>query len=133
MATLVDSNVILDLLTADPVWADRSERALRAASLRGPLVVNDVVYAEVSPGFRTVEALDGEIARLRLDHRPLPRAALFLAARVFAAYRRRGGTRTGVLPDFFVGAHAAVAGLPLLTRDGARYRTDFRTVEVLSP
>ena len=133
MATLVDSNILLDLLTDDPVWADRSERALRAASLRGALVINDIVYTEISPGYQRIEALDAVLADLQLEHRPMPRAALFLAARAFGAYRRRGGLRTGVPPDFFIGAHAAVAQLPLLTRDAARYRTDFPTVELLPP
>jgi predicted nucleic acid-binding protein len=133
MATLVDSNVLLDLVTDDLAWADRSAHAMRAAALRGPLLINDVVYAELAPGYPAVEDLDAAIARLELRHDPLPRAGLFLAARVFRAYRRRGGTRTGVLSDFFIGAHAAVTGLPLLTRDPARYRTDFPTVVLVVP
>lgn len=133
MATLVDSNVVLDLLTRDPRWHDWSQRAMRVSAVRGPLFINDVIYAEVSPGFRTIEDLDVVIAELKLEHVRLPKTALFLAARVFAGYRRRGGTRTGVLPDFFVGAHAAVAQLPLLTRDPARYRREFPSLALVTP
>lgn len=133
MATLIDSNVILDVVTPAAPWGDRSERALRASALRGPLLINDVIYAEVSPNFTRMEELDALVANLGFRHVAVPRAALFLAARASVDYRRRGGSRTGVLPDFFVGAHAAVAGLPLLTRDVARFRTNFPSVRLIAP
>lgn len=132
-ATLVDTNVLLDLVTDDPQWADWSLRQLEAAALRGPLVLNPVVYAELSISFRRIEEVEGllEVTGLRIEE--IPRPALFLAGKVFLDYRKRGGVRSGVLPDFFIGAHAAVARLPLLTRDGSRYRTCFPTVRVIGP
>lgn len=131
--TLVDTNVLLDLVTADPQWADWSIASLETASLRGPLFINDVVYAELSVRYERIELLDEFIGRAGLEIVGLPRPALFLAGKVFAQYRRAGGTRSGVLPDFFIGAHAAVSRLPLLTRDEERYRTYFPTVELISP
>jgi predicted nucleic acid-binding protein len=131
--TLVDSNVILDLVTADARWAGWSEQAMRASALRGRLLINDVIYAELAPAYARIESLDAALAELRLVHAPMPRAALFLASRAFAAYRRRGGTRTGVLPDFFVGAHAAVGGLSLLSRDAGRYRGSFPSIALVTP
>lgn len=131
--TLVDTNVLLDLVTADPQWADWSIAALEAASLQGSLFINDVVYAELSVRYERIELLDEFIGRAGLEMVGLPRPALFLAGKVFARYRRAGGIRSGVLPDFFIGAHAAVARLPLLTRDEGRYRTYFPTVELISP
>lgn len=131
--TLVDTNVLLDLVTADPHWADWSIAALEAASLQGSLFINDVVYAELSVRYERIELLDEFIGRAGLEMVGLPRPALFLAGKVFARYRRAGGIRSGVLPDFFIGAHAAVARLPLLTRDEGRYRTYFPTVELISP
>jgi predicted nucleic acid-binding protein len=130
---LVDTNVLLDLVTNDPVWANWSQTQLDAASLRDELAVNAVVYAELSIGFHRIEELDSMLATtgLRLD--PIPNAALFLAGKAFQRYRRSGGTRTGVLPDFFIGAHAAVTKAPLLTRDSGRYRTYFPTVRLLAP
>lgn len=133
MATLVDSNVLLDLLTGDANRAAWSEHALRRAALAGPLLINDVIYAELVPGYRSIEALDAAVATLEVDLAAMPRAALFLAARVFAAYRRRGGVRTGVLSDCCIGAHAAASGLPLLTRDVARYRQDFPGLRLIAP
>jgi len=132
-ATLVDSNVLLDLVTNDPVWADWSIGQLDAASLKGALAINDVIYAELSVRFETVEALDALLDRAGIVIRPMPRAALFLAAKVFLRYRSAGGVRTGVLPDFFIGAHAAVSRLTLLTRDIQRYRTYFPTIELVTP
>lgn len=131
--TLVDTNVLLDLVTADPQWADWSIAALEAASLQGSLFINDVVYAELSVRYERIELLDEFIGRAGLEMVGLPRPALFLAGKVFARYRRAGGIRSGVLPDFFIGAHAAVARLPLLTRDEGRYRTYFPTVELILP
>ena len=132
-ATLVDTNVLLDLVTDDADWADWSIAQLDAAALRGGLAINDVVYAELSVRFATIEALDAMLGQAGIVIEPMPRAALFLAAKVFRSYRSSGGGKTGVLPDFFVGAQAAVAGLPLLTRDARRYRTYFPRVDLITP
>ena len=131
--TLVDTNVLLDLVTDDPVWADWSIAELEAASLRGPLLINDVIYAELAVRYSRVEDLDAFVQRAGLEIAPFPRAALFLAGKVFAQYRRSGGLRTSVLPDFFVGAHAAVSEWPVLTRDVGRYRTYFPTLTLITP
>jgi len=131
--TLVDANVLLDLLTSDPTWADWSIGQLDAAALRGPLAINDIVYAELSVRFATIEALDAAVAELGLDIAAMPRPALFLAGKVFQRYGGAGGTRSGVLPDFFIGAHAAVLGCTLLSRDAGRYRTWFPGVELATP
>ena len=130
--TFVDTNVLLDLVTDDPVHADRSLAQLEAAALRGPLVVNAVVYAELSVRYARIEDVDVFVSRSGLRREPIPGAALFLAGKAFASYRRAGGRRTGVLPDFFIGAHAAVLGTPLLTRDRARYRTYFPKVDLIA-
>lgn len=130
---LVDTNVLLDLVTADPVWADWSVAALEEAALLGPLAINDVVYAELSVRYSDIAALDAMIAAAGLEHPPMPREALFLAGKAFQAYRRAGGNRTGVLPDFFIGAHAAVAGWALITRDAGRYRSYFPTLQLRMP
>ena len=131
--TLVDTNVLLDLLTNDPIWADWSVRQLDAAALKGPLLINEAIYAELSVRFATIEALDAVVDEAALTLTPMPRAALFLAGKVFAKYRKRGGVKTGVLPDVFIGAHAAVAGHELLTRDPRPYRTYFPTVSLICP
>jgi predicted nucleic acid-binding protein len=131
--TLVDTNVLLDLLTNDPVWADWSIAQLDAASVRGPLAINDVVYAELSVRFATIEALNTVLDEAGISTAAMPRAALFLAGKVFQRYRAVGGTRTGVLPDFFIGAHAAVSDVTLLSRDARRYRTWFPTVDLIMP
>lgn len=130
---LVDTNVLLDVVTNDPVWADWSVEQLEAAALRGPLLINDIVYSELSVRYERIEKLEEFIEEAGLEMMPLPRAALFLAAKVFTAYRKAGGARTGVLPDFFIGAQAAVEGLELLTRDTARYRSYFPTVKLIAP
>lgn len=129
----VDTNVLLDLVTDDPDWADWSEQQLDAAAMRGALLINDVVYAELSVRFASIESLDGFTAAAGLALAPMPRAALFLAAKAFQNYRSAGGVRTGVLPDFFIGAHAAVEGLPLLTRDVQRYRSYFPKLALIAP
>jgi predicted nucleic acid-binding protein len=131
--TLVDTNVLLDLVTDDPHWADWSIAQLEAASLAGPLVINDVVYAELSVRYDRIEDLDAFLDQAGLEMAPMPQAALFLAGKVFTKYRRAGGSRTGVLPDFFIGAHAAVGQLPLLTRDVGRYRSYFPTLRLIAP
>lgn len=131
--TLVDTNVLLDLVTDDPAWAAWSLAQLEAASLRGPLSINDVIYAELAVRYARIEDLEDFLAEAGIAMAPLPRAALFLAGKVFLQYRKAGGARSGVLPDFFIGAHAAVEDRPLLTRDVGRYRTYFPTVELIAP
>lgn len=131
--TLVDTNILLDLVTDDPKFAEWSVSQLETASLNGPLLINDVIYAELSVRYQTKEALDAFIDGTGLRLEPIPTAALFLAGKVFQKYRKSGGTRTGVLPDFFIGAHAAVLEKPLLTRDTGRYRSYYPTVNLLSP
>lgn len=131
--TLVDTNVLLDLVTENPAWADWSQRQLEAAAVRGPILINDVVYAELSVGFLRMEEVEETLAIAQVETAPIPREALFLAGKLFQRYRAGGGTRTGVLPDFFIGAHAAVARLPLLTRDVRRYRSHFPTVTLIAP
>lgn len=130
---LVDTNILLDVATDDPAWAAWSQQQLETASLRDRLVINDVIYAELSIRYARIEAVDAFVAAARLDIQPLPRAALFLAGKVFQRYRRSGGTRTGVLPDFFIGAHAAVTGSALVTRDPRRYRSYFPSLELIAP
>lgn len=131
--TLVDTNVLLDLLTGDVVWADWSQTALGRAAANGSLFINDVVYAELSVRFSTIESLDRFVRDTRLEHLPIARPSLFLAGKAFARYRAAGGTRTSVLPDFFIGAQAMALGIPLLTRDPSRYRTYFSNIVVIAP
>jgi predicted nucleic acid-binding protein len=131
--TLVDTNVLLDLVTNDPTWADWSILQLDAAAIKGGLAINDVVYAELSVRFDRIEALDAVVESAGLVLTGTPRAALFLAGKAFQRYRASGGARTGVLPDFFIGAHAAVSGMPLLTRDVQRYRTYFPRIDLITP
>jgi predicted nucleic acid-binding protein len=131
--TLIDTNVLLDLVTNDPKWANWSLEQLEAAALKGPLVINAVIYAELSVRFATIEAVDRLLEGTGIALAPTPRPALFLAARAFQRYRALGGTKTGVLPDFFVGAHAAVMGWTLLSRDRRRYRTYFPKVDLVTP
>jgi predicted nucleic acid-binding protein len=131
--TLVDTNILLDVVTDDPNWSDWSIEQLEAAALRGPLLINDVVYAELAVRYERIERLEAFLSEAGLDMAAMPRSALFLAGKVFQKYRKAGGSRTGVLPDFFIGAHAAVDRLDLLTRDSARYRTYFPTVKLITP
>lgn len=131
--TLVDSNVLLDVLTEDGSWVEWSSNALSAATEAGPLFINPIIYGEVSIRFSRIEDLDDALPPSDFRRVALPWEAAFLAAKVFVNYRRNNGTRTSTLPDFFIGAHAAVAGLHLLTRDEARYRTYFPTLELIAP
>jgi predicted nucleic acid-binding protein len=130
---LVDTNVLLDLVTDDPMWADWSLARLEEAALNGPVLINDVVYAETSIRYERIEDLDAMLAEAMIDLAPTPRPALFLAGKVFQQYRAAGGVQTGVLPDFFIGAHASVEGWPLLTRDASRYRTYFPKLTLIAP
>ncbi|MFN0037946.1 MAG: type II toxin-antitoxin system VapC family toxin [Burkholderiales bacterium] len=130
---LVDTNVILDIVVNDPVWADWSQQQLERASLQTTLCINSVIYAELSIAFDNIEALESalKVGEFRLE--TIPREAFFLAGKAFVDYRRKRGTKAGVLPDFFIGAHAAVARLPLLTRDTRRYATYFPSLELIVP
>ena len=130
---LVDTNVLMDVLEDDPRWADWSIDQLRAQSKIHPLLINPVIYAELSLTFSRMEALDQAIESMGLALKELPRPALFLAGKAFALYRRKGGKKSNVLADFFIGAHAAVLGCPLLTRDAPRYRSYFPSVELITP
>jgi predicted nucleic acid-binding protein len=131
--TLVDTNVLADILSADPAWLDWSVEALDRQASLGPLLINEAVYAELAVRMPSQDRLDAALATLRVEFVATPRAALFLAGKAFGRYRRAGGQRTGVLPDFYIGAHAAVARLPLLTRDAGRYRTYFPRVRLIAP
>ena len=130
---LVDTNVLVDVLQDDPQWANWSIGQLRAQASIHQLTINPIIYAEISLSFSTLEGLDRAVSTLALELREIPRPALFLAAKAFVQYRRRGGSKLQVLPDFFIGAHAAVEGWPLLTRDASRFRTYFPTLEVIAP
>ena len=131
--TLVDSNVLLDVFSAGQPWVAWSRQQLERAVRRGPVFINDVIYVEVSLQFAAFEALDAVLKEILIDVLPMPRPALFLAGRAFRQYRTAGGLRTGVLPDFFIGAHATVQHLPIVTRDVRRYRHYFPTVELIAP
>lgn len=133
VVTLVDSNVLLDIVTDDPTWSAWSSNALAEAFDHGRVVVNPIVYAEVSVSFDLIENLDDALPATQFLREPLPYAAGFLAGKAFLAYRRRGGSRPTPLPDFYIGAHAAVSGYRLLTRDAQRYRTYFAGLDVLAP
>ena len=130
---LVDTNVLVDVLQNDPQWADWSIGQLRAQAQLHQLVINPVIYAELSLSFSTFEALDRVVATMELAMHEVPRPALFLAGKAYLQYRRRGGGKAQVLPDFFIGAHAAVEGWPLLTRDASRFRTYFPSLKVVAP
>jgi predicted nucleic acid-binding protein len=130
---LVDTNVLIDVIDNDPQWADWSQRQLDAAALRDRLTINDIVYAELSAGFDWIEQVDEFVAAAELAMAAMPREALFLAGHVFRRYRAEGGTRTGVLSDFFIGAHAAIAGATLLTRDPRPYRKYFPGLDIIAP
>lgn len=130
---LVDANVLVDVLEDDPEWADWSVGQLRAQSKIHKLAINPIIHAELSTVFSTVEMLDGTLANLGLAMIEIPRPALFLAGKAFLRYRRRGGSKTNVLGDFFIGAHAAVSGFPILTRDTRRYSAYFADVRLIAP
>lgn len=127
---LVDTNVLVDVLENDPAWADWSIGQLRAQAKIHQLAINPIIYAELSLTFSSVEALDESIENLGLTMIELPRPALFLAGKAFVRYRKQGGTKSNVLGDFFIGAHAAVSGHPILTRDTRRYATYFPGVRL---
>lgn len=130
---LVDSNVILDLFLNDPHWADWSESTLEMHSHTALLCINPIIYSEISIGFASIEDLESAIGRCGFQMLPIPKEALFLAGKVFLEYRRGKGSKRSPLPDFYVGAQAAVLGLELITRDVARYRKYFPTVKLITP
>ena len=130
---LVDSNVIIDVASADPIWRDWSRTALARAADTDDIAINPIIYAEISVGFPTMESLDDHLGQGMFRRLALPYEAGFVAGRAFVDYRRRGGRRTSPLPDFYIGAHAAIVGLILLTRDPKRYASYFPTVRLISP
>ncbi|MEW6169015.1 MAG: type II toxin-antitoxin system VapC family toxin [Pseudomonadota bacterium] len=130
---LVDTNVLLDVLEDDSAWADWSVRQLRDQAQVHELLINPVIYAELSLAFDSVDATDAAIECMEIVVRELPRPALFLAGRAFVKYRKAGGTKANVLADFFVGAHAAVLGCGIITRDARRYRTYFPAIQLVTP
>ncbi len=130
---MVDSNVLLDVLTEDPTWFPWSSRMLEDIAQHSILVINAIIFAEVSIGFDRIEDLEAALPESFLQNRPIPPAAAFLAGKCFVKYRQRGGQRHSTLPDFFIGAHAAVEDMPLLTRDASRYRTYFPKLTLITP
>ncbi|MFZ9507133.1 MAG: type II toxin-antitoxin system VapC family toxin [Burkholderiaceae bacterium] len=130
---LVDTNVLVDVLENDPEWADWSIAQLRAQSRVYQLAINPIIYSELSLTFSTVEALEQVLDKMELRMLEIPRPALFLAGKAFVQYRRSRGIKSNVLGDFFIGAHAAVSGLPVLTRDTRRYKNYFPTVRLVAP
>ena len=132
MPVLVDSNVVLYIVNDDLVWADWSDGQMTRLQPTG-LLVNPMIYAELCAGSETASEVDGILDQLKLEYQELSREALFLAAKAFLKYRKQGGTKTAALPDFFIGAHAAVLGIPILTRDPGRYKTYFPGVPLICP
>ena len=130
---LFDTNVLLDIATADATWLAWSEGQFRAALAQGPILINPIIYAELAPAFATQPDLDGWLAPAVFQRLPLPYAAGWLAAEAFVKYRRTGGTKSSPLPDFYIGAHAEVEGLTLATRDATRYRGYFPSVSLITP
>jgi predicted nucleic acid-binding protein len=130
---MLDSNVLLDVLTEDPAWFEWSSRTLEECAQDHILVINPIIYAEVSIGFDRMEDLDAALPENLIERRPIPLEAAFLAGKCFLKYRGRGGQKQSTLPDFFIGAHAAVEKMTLLTRDASRYRTYFPRLRLISP
>ena len=132
-AVLVDSSVVLDIFTSDHKFYDRSLACLALYGARGDLIINDIVYAEVSAGFSRIEELDVALSGAGFMGSVIPKEAFFLAGKAFLAYKKRGGTRTSPLPDFIIGAHAAIVGIPLLTRNPSRIRDAYPQLWILEP
>lgn len=130
---LVVSNVLLDVFEDDPRWAQWSEEMLDQLSLTHVLCINPIIYSEISVGFERIEQLESAVAACGLRMLSVPKKALFLAAKVFVEYRRRKGTRLSPLPDFFIGSHATVENLELLTRDASRFKSYFPSIKLISP
>lgn len=132
-AVLIDANVLLDVMTEDSRWLTWSAEAIQRAADRYRLVINPIIFAEISIRYSRIEELDAALPKSMFDREPIPYEAAFLAGKSFLIYRRRGGTRRSSLPDFFIGAHAAVAGYLLMTRDATRYRTHFPRLSLIAP
>ena len=130
---LVDTNVILDVIEEDPSWADWSQEQLDHAAMNGALLINSVIYAELSIAFQRIEELEDMLTQGGFIVESIPREALFLAGKAFLRYRRQQGAKRGVLPDIFIGAHASVLGIPLLTRDAGKYAGYFPQVTLITP
>ncbi len=130
---LFDTNVLLDIATADPAWLAWSEIQFRAAAAQGPILINPIIYAELAPAFASAAELDAWLDPAVFQRLPLPYAAGWLAAQAFLKYRRSGGTKTSPLPDFYIGAHAEIENRTLVTRDAARYRTYFPNIPIIAP
>ena len=133
MEILVDSNVILDVLTEDKEWFKWSSDTLANCAERSTLVINPIIYAEISMGFDRIEDLEAALVPEYFRRDPIPWEAAFLAGKCFVAYRKKKGDRRSPLPDFFIGAHASIARMPLLTRDVSRYKTYFPRLKLISP
>ena len=133
MSRMLDTNVLLDILTADPKWLDWSQDEFRKAAAEGPILLNPILYAELAAAFDSQTALDHWLRPALFKRVPLPYEAGFQASRAFLEYRRAGGVRTSPLPDFYIGAHAAHAGIMLVTRDASRYRTYFPKLRLITP
>lgn len=133
MAFLIDSCIILDIFTNDPVWADASQQILEECDKMGSLYINPVIYTEVSIGYSTIKALDEAIKFMELIWRDIPKEALFLTGKVFLQYRRNKGNKNRPMPDFYIAAHAQVEKLKLVTRDTARYQTYFPNIALIVP
>jgi predicted nucleic acid-binding protein len=133
VATLVDTNVLIDIAVRDPKWLQWSRRRLREAREQGSVVINQIVLAEFSMRYESLEAMDEALSPDEFRRESLPWAAAFAASRAFRVYRLSGGRREKILPDFFIGAHAAIRGYTVLTRDIAGYRTYFPSLEIISP
>jgi predicted nucleic acid-binding protein len=133
MGTILDSNVLLDIITADANWLRWSSEQFRRAAEREPILINPVIYSELAPAFESQAALDRWLGSTLFRRLPLPYEAAFRASVAFRMYRKRGGTKTAALPDFYIGAQAEVEGLTLVTRDAARYRTYFPKVDLIVP
>ncbi|QCO15338.1 PIN domain-containing protein [Azospirillum brasilense] len=131
--TLVDTNILLDLVTKDEKWGGWSVAQLEAAAAKGPLFVNKVIFAELSVRFDSAKSVLAMLDGMKIDFADIPHDAMFLAGKAFSQYRKAGGTKQGVLPDFFIGAHAQVVGTPLLTRDTGRFSTYFPSVPLITP
>ncbi len=130
---LVDSNVILDLFLDDPIWADWSEKMLSDFSQTSTLCINPIIYTEISIGFHQIEVLEDAILKTGLKILDIPKESLFLTGKAFLQYRRSKGNKTHPMPDFYIGAHAAVLNIPLITRDKARFQTYYPSVKLIHP
>lgn len=132
-AVLVDSNILIDLMTEDSRWFPWASHSIAYTADRYRLVINPIVYAEVSVRYSRIEDLDDALPETMFEREPIPYQAAFLAGKCFASYRQRGGSKASPLPDFFIGAHATIAGYQLITRDAARYRTYFPKLHLIAP